>query len=104
LKFVANHQFYKYFKDLKKTFAYDFVFNKKVIEYNGDYWHCNPKIYDKNFFNKNKKMSSEEIWEYDKIKIDSIVKEGYEVLVIWESDYKENKELAIQKCINFINS
>jgi G:T-mismatch repair DNA endonuclease (very short patch repair protein) len=49
-------------------------------------------------------MSSEEIWEYDKIKIDSIVKEGYEVLVIWESDYKENKELAIQKCINFINS
>jgi len=100
----GKNQFYKYFKDLKKTFAYDFVFNKKVIEYNGDYWHCNPKIYDKNFFNKNKKMSSEEIWEYDKIKIDSIVKEGYEVLVIWESDYKENKELAIQKCINFINS
>ena len=32
-----------------------------VIEYFGDYWHCNPKKYEENYFNKNKKMTAKEI-------------------------------------------
>ena len=27
---------------------------------------------------------------------------GYEVLVIWDSEYKKDKEKVIQKCINFL--
>lgn len=103
---ILNQQFFIYDSKNKNFFTYDFVIKNKmkVIEFNGDYWHCNPLIYKDDFFNKNKQKYAKEIWEYDIKKINNIKQKGYEVLVIWESDYKENKELAIQKCINFINS
>ena len=28
-------------------YVFDFVYEHKIIEFNGDYWHANPKIYDK---------------------------------------------------------
>jgi hypothetical protein len=99
----GKNQFYRYFKDLKQTFAYDFVFNKKIIEFNGDYWHCNPFLYKEDYLNKHKKMTAKEIWKYDKIKNDAIRNEGYDVLIIWEYDYKTNKQATIQQCIDFIN-
>jgi len=100
----GRNQFYRYFREIKQTFAYDFEFNKKIIEFNGDYWHCNPQIYKEDFFNKHKKMTAKEIWNYDKIKNDAIMNDGYQVLVIWENEYKNNKDATIQKCIDFINN
>lgn len=44
-----------------------------------------------------------DIWNADKNKIDLIVERGYEVLVIWESDYKKNPQQTLEKCIEFIN-
>jgi very-short-patch-repair endonuclease len=48
-------------------------------------------------------MFAKDIWKYDKIKNDSILNLGFDVLVIWEKDYKTNKQLVIQQCIDFIN-
>jgi hypothetical protein len=99
----GKNQYYRTFKDLGKTFSYDFVFEKKVIEFNGDYWHCNPKFYNKNYFHRYLQKTAEQIWEENKIKNDIITKEGYDVLIIWESDYNENKEKTIQECVDFLN-
>jgi len=99
----GKKQFFKYFKNLGKTFSYDFVYKKKIIEFNGDYWHCNPKKYNGNYFHKYLQMFAYEIWEKDKLKINSIKNVGYDVLVIWESDYKNHNEQTIQKCIDFLN-
>ena len=43
-----------------------------IIEYFGDYWHCNPKKYNENYFNQKKNKYAKEIWEYDSNKIDLI--------------------------------
>ena len=83
-------------------YAYDFCINKKLIEFNGDYWHCNPLIYDGNFYNKSKKMKAFDIWEYDKNKKECAEKHGYKILYIWESEYKANRQLAIKKCMEFL--
>ena len=48
-----------------------------VIEYNGDYWHCNPKKYKPDYFNQKKQKTAKELWEYDKNKIDLIREKGY---------------------------
>ena len=102
--YYGKNQFYRTFKELGRTFSYDFVHGKKIIEFNGDYWHCNPKYYNKNYFHKYLQKTAEEIWKDNEIKNDAIIKEGYDVIIIWESDYKNNKEQTIQKCFNFLNS
>ena len=68
-----------------------------IIEYNGDYWHCNPKKFNKDYLHPHKKKTSEEIWNEDKLRIDNIRKYGYNLEVVWESDYKG--KTTLQKII-----
>lgn len=83
-------------------YSYDLTINHKIIEFNGDYWHCNPMIYKCDYFNKNKQKTASEIWEYDKQKIKCAESYGYKVLVVWESEYNKDKAGTIQKCIDFL--
>ena len=78
-----------------------------IIEYFGDYWHCNPKKYDSNFFNKKKSKFAWELWDYDKKKIDLIKSYGYNLEVVWEGDLKLNNkliEIIIQNYVTKFNS
>ena len=94
----------KYIAGKTRNYVYDFEYNHKIIEYNGDYWHCNPQIYDKDFIHKTMKIKASEIWEKDKDKLNTAKQHGYEVLVIWESEYLLNKDYVIDKCINFLKN
>lgn len=85
-----------------KIFSYDFKFGNKIIEFNGDFWHMNPDIYDSDYCHPYTNLSAEEKWNIDEIKIECAFQNGYDVLTIWESEYKENKEAALQKCIEFL--
>ena len=64
-----------------------------VIEYNGDYWHCNPKKYSEDYFHQVKNKTAKELWEYDNNKIDLIKSKGYNLVIVWESELKENPDL-----------
>jgi hypothetical protein len=91
-------------------YFYDFtdIKNKKIIEYNGDMYHANPLKYKANEYPHpfRKNITSKEIWDKDFKKIKTAEDNGFEVLVIWDSDYRykglENKQKVIQKCINFL--
>lgn len=93
----------------KKVYFYDFFVKEtgKLIEFNGDYWHANPNKYLADQIIKypnNVQKTACEVWEQDKLKIQTLTR--YPIikdhLIIWESDYKENKSEIIQKCINFL--
>ena len=101
---IPKKEFYIYDKQNKKVYAYDFHYNYHIIEFNGDYWHCNPKLYDENFYNKVKQLYAKDIWEYDKTKIDLCNKYNIKTLTIWESEYNDDKEATLQKCIDFIKT
>ena len=94
-----THQFTIY----PKRYVYDFKINNKIIEYNGDYWHCNPEKYNENYFNTRLKMTAKEKWEKDNEKIKYAKENGYDVFIIWEKDYCLNPRKEIQKCLDFIN-
>lgn len=64
-----------------------------IIEYNGDYWHCNPKKYKSNYFNHKKNLFAKQIWEYDRNKLEIIRNNGYNLEVIWETDIKNNYKI-----------
>ena len=83
-------------------YAYDFCHNKKIIEFNGDYWHMNPKIYKANDINKTKKLTAQEVWDFDKRKMECAEEHGYKVLYIWESEYNKSRSAVIKKCMDFL--
>jgi G:T-mismatch repair DNA endonuclease (very short patch repair protein) len=68
-----------------------------IIEYNGDYWHCNPNKYDSNYVHPHKKKPSSQIWYEDKIRIDNIINYNYNLEVVWESNF--NEKTTIQNII-----
>lgn len=101
-----NNEVILYDKNTNNVFAYDYIDfkNKKVIEFNGDFWHCNPNKYDENYIHRLTNKTAKKIWEFDKTKNNFMINKGYDILVIWESEYRINKDEVIKKCIDFIQS
>lgn len=88
------------------VFFFDYVNikSKKIIEFNGDIYHGNPTIYKSddtpNPFNKT--LTCEDMWAYDEKKINQAKLRGYDILVIWEKDFKINKNYEIDRCKEFL--
>ena len=71
-----------------------------AIEYNGDYWHANPKFYDANDVIIRKTVS--QIWKKDEQKINRCIKVGIELLVIWEDDWTNRQDVVKQELLDII--
>lgn len=107
--FATHNKEFKLEKENGGLWIYDFTdtINKKIIEFNGDMFHANPIKYNSddnpNPFKKN--INAKEIWNKDKLKLNIAKKHGFEVLVIWDSEYRwGNKQEVINKCINFLKN
>ncbi len=86
--------------DLNRHYIYDIKHKDCIIEFNGDYWHANPLIY--NEADTIKDHTATEIWNKDARKIEVANKKGFRTLVVWESDYINNKEKTITEVIKWI--
>lgn len=74
----------------------------KVIEYHGDYWHANPRLYPANYFHKVKNKTAEEIWQADAKRKNIIKEAGYSVMIVWAFDMQNNKEDMLKRIKDFI--
>lgn len=74
----------------------------KIIEFNGDYWHCNPKKYGPEYYNASKNLLAKDIWEKDKSRKEHLERLGYDVMIVWEYDWRNNQEETINKAKKFI--
>ena len=92
-----------YLNTNEKKYFYDIKIKNLLIEINGDYWHANPNVYDKNWFNKQKNMTADEIWKYDNKKINIAKNNGFDVLILWEKDIKKNSEKVYENIKNTVN-
>lgn len=63
----------------------DFIQGKKILEFQGDYWHS---------LSGNIKR--------DKVREEMLINNGYEVLNIQERDYNDNPEREVDKCLKFL--
>lgn len=61
---------------------------KTVYEFNGDFWHGNPKIYDLNKTNAKTGKTFKRLYDDTVHKERQLIKEGYTVITMWESDFK----------------
>lgn len=98
-----NRQFCIWSKELLAPLFYDLTCskNKKIIEYNGDYWHCNPNRYSDNFYLKQANRTASEIWKRDELKIKAAKDRGFEVFTVWESEYDSNPDQVIKNILQW---
>ena len=89
-------------EDYGMAFLYpDFIYKNKIIEFYGDYWHKNPKKYsigDKGIGVR----SVGDIWQRDMKRIEVLEEMGYDVMIVWELDYKSDKKLVFNECSEFL--
>lgn len=58
-----------------------------IIEYFGDYWHCNPETWHADTYNKTIKCTASFKWNKDRARLEAILHTSpieYQILVIWE--------------------
>jgi G:T-mismatch repair DNA endonuclease (very short patch repair protein) len=96
----------RFIRNNDTVYKYDFCIKstKKIIEFNGDFWHCHPSTYSSDFYHPIKKMTAQEIWNYDTSKEELARSKGYDYLIVWESEYKLFPEETINKCKEFLCS
>jgi ribosomal protein S8E len=65
-----------------------------IYEYHGDYWHGNPKRFDKDKINKTTDCTFGELYKTT-LEREQIIKElGYNLIIMWENDWnKINKSI-----------
>lgn len=83
----------------------DYSLNDKAIEFNGDYWHANPALYsadDMILRSGGKRELVKDIWDREAKRTAALIKQGFKVHVVWESDYKEDPEKVVAECVNFL--
>jgi hypothetical protein len=106
--FATHNKEFKLDRKEGGVWLYDFTdtINKRIIEFHGDMFHGNPKKYKRDDYPHpfRKNITSQEIWDKDNRKLDVAIEKGFEVLVIWDSEYRwGNKQEIIDKCIGYLN-
>lgn len=74
--------------------------DKIIVEYFGNYWHGNPRIFKEDDLVAYH-QKAKNVWEKDRNRIQKLEKSGYKVIIVWE-DEKDKIEGLIQKIKNIL--
>lgn len=80
-----------YMKDVEKSVDIFIPSEHKIVECHGDYWHCNPKKFKSEYYNKSAHLTAQQIWDRDRKKKELLENAGYEVEIIWEDSKRKFK-------------
>jgi len=104
-KNLKIQQEYRIIYKNKKYFV-DFLISDKIcVECDGQYWHCDSRVYPAKYFHKQARKTAKEIWEHDKKKEEDIKLLGYYFVRIKEYDWLKNQQketLELKEKINEI--
>lgn len=86
--------------------SYDVKVGNKLIEVQGDYWHANPKKYQSNdvITWSMGKMTAQQVWNRDEFKRQLAISFGYDLFVVWESDWKQCRTTVEQGMMNYLSN
>jgi hypothetical protein len=75
---------------------------KTIIEFYGDYWHCNPAKYSRDFIIYGK--SACHVILDDKRRLDRIRDhpDVNDIFIVWESEFRENPTEVVEATINIL--
>lgn len=88
--------------DIIRNAILDYCLDNRVIEFNGDYYHANPSLYDADDYIDVPEMVARDIWTRDGNRNEGLAKEGYDIHIVWENDYRKDPEKTINECVEFL--
>jgi hypothetical protein len=91
IKIYMDAKLEVYLSDVQKSVDIFIPTENKVIECQGDYWHCNPSSFKPNYYNNMIHLTAQQIWNRDAEKKRLLESAGYKVEVIWENTNKHFK-------------
>lgn len=101
-------EFSIYDHETRRIYFYDFKVkgSKRIVEFNGDYWHANPKKYlaEEEIKYPDGIKTAKMVWENDALKIEAARRAGYEVDIVWQSCYNDNPIEEVKRVANWIKS
>ncbi len=77
---------------------------KIIFEVFGDFWHHNPKKYAEDWVNPFTKRDTKYVRERDNRKIEELKICGFQVIVIWEYDWRYDRENQLKRIHDAFNS
>lgn len=106
--YLMESQFKIYYTDSnyanRRYFMYDFKYQNKIVEFHGDYWHCNPNRFSAEVINKTTKFTAQQVWDKDAKKKQLALDNGYEFMQVWESEYRKDTVETVRLIIEFLES
>lgn len=75
--------------------VYDIKHKNCIIEFNGNYWHANPRIYADTAIIRG--LTAIDIRNRDMLKLKTVSDLGFSVLTVWEDDFIADKIGTINK-------
>ena len=66
-----------------------------IYEYQGDFWHGNPKIFRQTDINPRTNTTYGILFERTKNKIKMLLSKGYNVIEVWESEWDRGKKAIV---------
>lgn len=78
--------------------------NKIIIEYNGTYWHCDPRFYKIDDFDEYRNLYVKQVWEKDNNKKTIAINNNFKFFIVWQYDWEnlvdnESKLLFLNKLL-----
>lgn len=76
---------------------------KIIIEYYGDFWHANPRLFNPDDWITLIGMSAQEKWDRDRHRNFKLRSLGYHIIIIWENEWKNDREKVFNKLKTFMD-
>jgi len=81
---------------------FDIKIGNLLIEFNGTYWHLDPRYYSTDYSDNNR--NSIETWNRDLQKRNIAIENGYELIVVWQSDWESSEDNELKRVIKVIEN
>lgn len=74
---------------------------KIIFEYNGTYWHYDPRFYEAEYFEEGRNLFVSDVWNRDLKKKNIAIENGFKFFTVWQYDWELLK--TDEEKVNFIN-
>lgn len=93
----------QYEKTIGTKYIDGYIENKLLIEFYGNYWHCNPLFYNKDdvVLQHKKQIKVENLWKSDGLRNEYILSIiNLPLIIVWEESYINNKDIVLTQIKN----